>query len=168
MYNKVRDSIIITSPDFQDGGMIPTRYTYDGENISPCLNWQGISKDTNSLIIIMEDRDIPMPQIPLFTWVHWIVYNISPDISTLSRAIPECETIEGGALQGMTSYRRFGYSGPHPVSGIHRYYFNILATDIMIDLQPKDATRKKIFKSIKGHLLAKGTLVGRYGRLKIK
>lgn len=148
--------------------MIPARYTYDGENISPCINWQGTPKNTNSLIIIMEDRDIPMPQIRLFTCVHWIVYNISPDISTLPRAIPECETIEGGALQGMTSYRIFGYSGPHPVFGIHRYCFNILAIDIMVDLKPKDATRKNILKNIEGHLLAKGTLVGRYGRLKIK
>jgi len=164
---KRKSSIIITSSDFQAGEMIPSKYTCDGENVSPCLMWEGIPTGTASLIIIMEDRDIPMPQIPLFTWVHWIVYNLPPNMNSLPEAVPSSVILEGGALHGMTSYRRFGYSGPRPVSGTHRYYFNLYAADIMLDLQPKDATKKKIFQALEGHLLAKGELMGRYRKPKL-
>lgn len=164
MVDNSQRTITVTSPAFQDGGLIPIRYTAEAENVSPCIEWKGIPSGTVSIVIITEDRDIPMPQIPLFTWVHWIVYNIPPDTLSISEAVLVSETLEGGGQQGFTSYRKHGYSGPLPVSGVHKYYFTVYAVDIKVNLEPRKATKKRILKKIDGHILAKGVLMGRYRR----
>ena len=112
----------------------------------------------------MEDHDIPMPWLRLFTWVHWIVYNIPPDMGSLPEAIPAGETLESGAQQGMTSYRRSAYGGPAPLSGTHQYYFKVYAVDTTLTLTPKEATKKRILKAINGRILAEGILIGQYSR----
>ena len=164
MVDNSQKTLEVTCPAFQDGGLIPIRYTAEAENVSPCIEWEGIPKGTESILIIAEDRDIPMPQIPLFTWVHWIVYNVPSDTSSIPEAVPVSETLEGGGQQGFTSYRKHGYSGPLPVSGTHKYYFTLYAVDIKVNLEPRKATKKRILKAIDGHILSKGVLMGRYRR----
>jgi len=157
-------TLTVTSPAFDNGGSIPSKYTCDSENVSPGIAWEGVPEGTRSLIIIMEDHDIPMPWLRLFTWVHWIVYNIPPDIGSLAEALPTTETLDSGAVQGRTSYRRAGYGGPAPLSGTHRYNFKVYAVDTMLDLEPKKATKKRILKAIQGHILAESELIGCYRR----
>lgn len=168
MPSKIQMTLTVNSPAFDNGGVIPSKYTCDGENVSPGIAWEGVPEGTRSLIIIMEDHDIPMPWLRLFTWVHWIVYNIPPDMGSLPEAIPAGETLESGAQQGRTSYRRSSYGGPAPLSGTHQYYFKVYAVDTILALTPKDATKKRILKAIKGHILAEGILIGRYSRRSLK
>ena len=66
----------------------------------------------------------------------------------------------------MTSYKKSGYQGPCPPFGTHRYFFKVYALDIMLDLEPKKAIKKKILKAIEGHVLAYGELMGKYKRKK--
>ena len=95
-------ALTITSPALDNRGVIAPRYTCDGENVSPGIAWEGVPEGTRSLIVIMEDRDIPMPWLRLFTWIHWIVYNIPPDLQSLPEAIPVGATPAEGTLAGAT------------------------------------------------------------------
>lgn len=156
--------LTVTSPAFDNEGMIPSKYTCEGENVSPGISWKNVPEGTGSLIVIMEDRDIPMTWLRIFTWIHWIVYNIPPDMKSIPEAITVGEALENGAQQGMTSYRKMGYGGPAPVSGTHRYYFKVYAIDKMLTLEPEKATKKRILKEIKGHTLAEGIIMGKYSR----
>ena len=161
MTDEIKTTLTISSPAFEDGGTMPSKYTADGENVSPAIAWEA-----KSLVVIMDDPDIPTPWLSLFTWNHWIVFNIPPDQSSLSEAIPVSETVEGGALQGLTSYKKHGYGGPDPLTGTHQYVFKVYALDKMIDLMPREATKEAIMKAIKGHVLSYGVLVGKYKKQK--
>jgi Raf kinase inhibitor-like YbhB/YbcL family protein len=164
MSEKVQAAFTITSPAFDSGGMMPPKHSLNNENVSPGIAWEGVPEGTRSLVIIMEDSDVPTPRIRLFTWVHWIVYNVLPDLGALPEALPVTETLESGALQGRTSFRKSGYGGPAPLSGTHRYNFKAYAVDTMLDLEPKKATKKRILKAIQGHILAESELTGCYKR----
>jgi Raf kinase inhibitor-like YbhB/YbcL family protein len=150
--------ITITSSAFQDGGMIPSKYTCDGQDISPPLTWEGVPAGTKSLALISDDPDAPMG-----TWVHWVMYNIPPDIGELPENVPMDEVLSNGAKQGLTDFRRVGYGGPCPPSGTHRYFFKIYALDIVTDLDA-GATKKQLLAAMKGHILAEGQLIGKYKR----
>ena len=67
-------SIKLTSPAFEEGGMIHSKYTCDSDDISPRLDWENIPEGTKSIAIIMDDPDAPRG-----TWVHWVIYNIRQD-----------------------------------------------------------------------------------------
>ncbi len=76
----------LASSAFADGGAIPAIYTCDGEDVSPPLAWSGIPAGARSLVLIVEDPDAPDPQAPKMTWVHWVLYNIPPQIRGLREA----------------------------------------------------------------------------------
>ena len=165
MPDKVQSVLTVTSPAFEEGKMIPSKYTCDGENLSPGIAWGDVPEGTKSLVIIMEDPVIQMRGLWLYAWVHWIVYNIPSDVSSLPEAIPAAGTLESGARQGMTSFRRVGYGGPCPLFGTRRYYFQVYAVNAMVDkLEPQGATKREIMKAIEGRILAKGLLMGKYQR----
>ncbi len=148
--------IKITSTAFEEGGMIPRKYTCQGEDISPPLSWDSVPDGTKSIALISDD-----PDAPVGTWVHWVLYNLPADTRELSENIPPQETLPNGAKHGMTDFGRIGYGGPCPPSGTHRYYFTIYALDIKIDLDA-GATKKQLLKAMEGHILAQGQLMGRY------
>ena len=152
-------AITVTSPVFQEGGMIPSKYTCDGEDISPPLKWEGLPAGTKSIALICDDPDAPMK-----TWVHWVIWNIPGDVKELSENIPPDKTLPDGSKQGITDFRRHGYGGPCPPSGTHRYYFKIYALDANLDLV-NTATKKDLLKTMEGHhILAEGQLMGKYKR----
>jgi Raf kinase inhibitor-like YbhB/YbcL family protein len=152
--------IKITSPAFEEGGMIPSRYTCDGEDISPPLQWEGVPEGTMSIALISDDPDAPMG-----TWVHWVVYNIPPDKTELAENFGDDETLPDGTRQGLNSFRNIGYGGPCPPSGTHRYFFKIYAVDKIIDVV-SIADKPTLLKAMEGHILGQGRLMGKYARKK--
>ncbi len=146
----------ITSPAFEQGSMIPEKYTCKGKDISPPLIWGGVPEGTKSICLICDDPDAPMG-----TWVHWVIYSIPPNTTGLPEGIPPKGILENGSTQGRNDFRKIGYGGPCPPAGTHRYYFRIYAIDTKIDLEP-GATKKELLKIIEGHILAQGQLMGKY------
>jgi len=151
-------AITVSSPAFHEGGMIPVKYTCDGEDISPPLTFEGIPKETKSLTLISDDPDAPMG-----TWVHWVFYNLPPDTKNVQEKVPSDEKLKNSARHGLTDFGRFGYGGPCPPSGTHRYYFKVYALDVMLTISGK-VTKKDVVKAMEGHILAEGRLMGKYKR----
>lgn len=151
-------SIQLTSAAFEDGGMIPKKFTCDSENASPPLKWSGIPDGTQSISLICDD-----PDAPAGTWVHWVIYNMPGGVTGLPENIPSDRVLGNGAKQGMNDFRGLGYAGPCPPGGTHRYFFKIYALDIEIDLEP-GATKTELFKAMKEHILGEGQLMGKYTR----
>jgi Raf kinase inhibitor-like YbhB/YbcL family protein len=150
--------IKITSSAFQQEGMIPSKYTCDGADVSPPLQWDEIPEDTKSIALINDDPDAPMG-----TWVHWALYNLPADTKELAENIPPEETLPNGAKQGITDFGRIGYGGPCPPSGTHRYFFKIYALDSQLELE-SGANKNQLLKAMEGHILAQGELMGKYKR----
>jgi len=151
-------AITITSTAFTEGSMIPRQYTCDGEDISPPLAWSGVPDGTKSLALICDDPDAPMG-----TWVHWVLFNIPAHIMELPTKIPPEKIIQNGAKHGINDFRKFGYGGPCPPGGTHRYYFKLYALDTEINLEA-GITKAQLLKTMEGHILAEGQLMGRYKR----
>jgi Raf kinase inhibitor-like YbhB/YbcL family protein len=153
-------NIQITSNAFQEGEMIPIKYTCDGSDRSPALSWSNIPEDTQTLALICEDPDAPSG-----TFVHWIIYNISPTVTGLAEGVPAVELLPDGTIQGQNDFKRIGYGGPCPPSGDspHRYFFRLYALDTEIQLSA-GASREEFTRAIEGHILAGGHLMGTYQR----
>ncbi len=150
--------IKIKSPGFVPGGKIPGKYTCDGMDISPPLAWTSGPGGTKTFALICDDPDAPMG-----TWVHWVIFNLPPDIIELRENVPPERKLESGAKQGMNDFRKIGYGGPCPPGGIHRYYFKFYALDTEVNLEA-GATKSELLKAMEGHILAEGQLMGRYER----
>ena len=148
----------ITSSAFEDGGLIPAKYTCDGADISPPLQWDGPPEGTRSIALICDD-----PDAPVGTFVHWVLFNLPPETKELVENVPADETLPNGAKQGTSDFGRIGYGGPCPPSGTHRYFFKIYALDTEIDLAV-GAGKSQLLKAIEGHILAQGQLIGKYKR----
>ena len=144
---------------FPSGGTIPKKYTCDGADVSPALEWSGAPAGTQSFALIADD-----PDAPVGTWTHWVIWNIPTNSTSLSEAVPKSEQLPDGARQGRNDFKRVGYGGPCPPAGKpHRYFFKLSALDTKPDVPP-GADRKELEKAMKGHILASGELVGKYGR----
>lgn len=150
--------IRIESPAFKEGGMIPVKYTCDGEDVSPALTWGDLPSGTRSIALISDD-----PDAPVGTWVHWVLYNLPPDLRALPENVPPDKTLENGAVHGTNDFKRPGYGGPCPPGGTHRYFFKLYALDKKIDLA-HGATKAQLAKSMEGHILDSGQLMGKYKR----
>ncbi|MCZ7399454.1 MAG: YbhB/YbcL family Raf kinase inhibitor-like protein [Candidatus Methanoperedens sp.] len=153
------EKISISSEAFKENGTIPDEYTCEGKDISPPLSWEGLPAGTKSIALIADDPDAPGR-----AFVHWVIYNIPGSTQKLAKGIPKKEKLDDGSLQGMTDFGRAGYGGPCPPPGKpHRYFFKIYAIDKILDL-PSGASREDVEAAMKGHILAKGELIGKYAR----
>ncbi|HEX8888973.1 MAG TPA: YbhB/YbcL family Raf kinase inhibitor-like protein [Pyrinomonadaceae bacterium] len=146
----------VTSKAFQEGGMIPKKYTCDDANISPPLAWDSVPEKAKSLALITDDPDAPGK-----TWVHWVAFNIPANVKELPENIPAQEAISVGGHQGTNDFKKLGYGGPCPPSGTHRYYFHLYALDTFLNLD-SSATKDQLLKAMEGHVLAEGELMGKY------
>lgn len=143
----------LTSNSFANGETIPRRYTCDDADVSPHLAWSELPAGVASLALIADD-----PDAPAGTWVHWVLYNLPPDLSELP------EGVKGVGVQGKNDFGRLGYGGPCPPRGkAHRYFFKLYALDNMLDLK-EGATKARLLQAMEGHILAQGEWMGRYGR----
>ena len=150
--------IKMRSSAFEEGGMIPNKYTCDDVDVSPPLAWDEVPDGTKGFALICDDPDAPMG-----TWVHWVLYDLPPTTRALPENIPTKETLENGAKQGTNDFRKIGYGGPCPPGGTHRYYFKLYALDIALNRDP-GMTKAELLKAMEGHILAEGQLMGRYKR----
>ena len=148
----------LASPAFTEGSMIPIKYTCDGQDISPPLAWKDVPTGTKSLALISDDPDAPMG-----TWVHWVAYNIPPNITNLGENVRPEKEFPNGMRQGSNDWPRIGYGGPCPPSGTHRYYFKLYALDTTLKLE-QGATKAQVLQAMKDHVLAEAQLVGKYKR----
>ncbi len=144
--------LIVESPAFTNKGIIPQKYTCDGDNISPPLRIENITEGIQSLALIVEDPDAPSG-----TFDHWVVWNIPP-----MREIKE-DTVPG--TEGLNSFGKHSYGGPCPPSGVHRYFFKVYALDNTMILGP-DAKKGDVLSAIQGHVLAHGEIIGLYAKEK--
>ena len=151
--------IQVNSTAFAQGQPIPSRHAYDQEDISPDLQWSGVPSTAKSLALICDD-----PDAPVGTWVHWVLFNLPPGTQNLPEGVPKKELLESGALQGTNDFGKIGYGGPCPPPGKpHRYFFKLYALDAMLNLKA-GAKKADVERAMKGHILAPGELMGRYGR----
>ncbi|MBI5048287.1 MAG: YbhB/YbcL family Raf kinase inhibitor-like protein [Deltaproteobacteria bacterium] len=149
----------IKSTVFEDSGLIPRKHTCDGADISPPLTWTKPPAGTKSIVLICDDPDAPMG-----TWDHWVLYGLSPDTTSLPENVPPQKEVLKGAKQGINDFRKIGYGGPCPPKGpAHRYFFKIYALSAELNLSA-GVTKKDVEKAMKGHILAEGQLMGKYGR----
>jgi len=150
--------IELTSTAFDKGEMIPEQYTCDGKDTSPPLGWSNAPEGTKSFALICDD-----PDAPVGTWVHWVLYNIPGDAQALSEGQPKSKVLPNGATQGKNGWGKFGYGGPCPPSGKHRYYFKLYALSKTLELDP-GASKAQLLEAMDGHVLAEGQLKGKYKR----
>jgi len=152
-------TLSISSPGFQEGERIPAKYTCQGQDISPQLDWSGVPKEAKSLALIMDDPDAPGG---IFT--HWVIFNIPPDSLKLPEAVPTEPQLPGSARQGKNDFGTIGYSGPCPPPGRpHRYRFTIYALDKQLDLKA-GASKEQLIEAMGGHILNQARLTGTYQR----
>ena len=151
-------TIEVRSTAFEHGQPIPGRYTCDGEDLSPPLQWGLLPPGTVTLALIAEDPDAPRG-----TWVHWVMYNIPSEDLWLPEGVPPDSIQPDGSIQGLNDFRKIGYGGPCPPWGTHRYYFRLLALNTRLDLPP-GITRDRLLSAMEGHVIARGELMGTYSR----
>ncbi|MFO7971477.1 MAG: YbhB/YbcL family Raf kinase inhibitor-like protein [Desulfobacterales bacterium] len=148
----------LTSMAFSEGAMIPGKYTCDGADVSPPLNWGALPPGTKSLALICDD-----PDAPVGTWVHWVYYDIPAEREGLPENIATDERPAQGGTQGINDFRKIGYGGPCPPGGTHRYYFKLYALDTILNLSA-GATKKQVLKAMENHVIGQTQLMGKYRR----
>jgi len=151
----------LSSPAFQNGGKIPRIYTCQGDNVSPPLEIQNVSPKARSLVLIMDDPDVPKTLRKDGMYVHWVVYDITPTIVKIE------ENAEPFGILGKNTQGEEAYTGPCPPDREHRYFFKLYALDKRLDLAP-GATKEEVLKACEGHIIEQTELMGLYEKSKVK
>jgi hypothetical protein len=147
---------------FRHQGEIPSRYTCDGDDISPSLVWSGVPAGAKSLVLIVDDPDAPDPKAPKMTWVHWLLYNIPPTANGLPEHVAP-KNLPQGTLEGVNDWKRTGYGGPCPPIGCHRYFHKLYALDTVLPDMNRP-TKSRLEGAMKEHILSQTEIVGTYQR----
>lgn len=149
----------ITSSAFAQQAEIPRRYTCDGDDVSPPLQWRGVPSEARSLALIVDDPDAPDPKAPKMTYVHWVLVDMPPTATGLPEAATT-KSLPTGTREGVNDWKKTGYGGPCPPIGRHRYFFKLYALDRMLNLDRP--TKADVEKAMQGHIVAKAELMGTY------
>ncbi|HZT72954.1 MAG TPA: YbhB/YbcL family Raf kinase inhibitor-like protein [Terriglobales bacterium] len=154
------DPLVLRSPAFAANAPIPARFSCDGDNASPPLQWSDLPPRTVSLALILSDPDAPHG-----TFFHWLIWNLPPQgADGLPPAQDPQPRLANGAVQGTNDFRRLGYGGPCPPPGpAHHYVFTLYALDAKLAL-PAGATHGELEAAMRGHVLATARLVGTFAR----
>lgn len=153
-------AFVLNSPAFADGQAIPAKYTCDGENVSPPLEWRGAPAETRSFVLILDDPDAPSG---LFR--HWAVYNIPPDRTGLPEGAGSGAAREG-LPQGVNDFGQRRYDGPCPPRGHgpHLYHFRLAALDTPHLELPPTIKVAEVWTTARPYMIGEAELVGQYGR----
>ena len=153
-------SFTITSPGFKEMGEMPKKYTCEGSDTSPPLEWSGAPSSTKSFALIVDDPDAPDPAKPQRVWVHWVLYAIPPTTTKLAEGASTSGLPEGTKV-GKNDWSKTTYGSPCPPIGRHRYFHKIYALDKVLEF-PSSPTKAEVESAMKGHVLAHAELVGTY------
>ncbi len=146
--------MILQSSAFADGSPIPKKHTADGADVSPPLSWSDVPAGTQAFALICDDPDAPRA-----TWVHWVLFNLAADTTSLP------EGVTGVGADGGNDFGKVGYGGPSPPRGKpHRYYFKLYALDAPLPLA-EGATKAQVEQAMKGHVLGQAQWMGTYQRV---
>jgi Raf kinase inhibitor-like YbhB/YbcL family protein len=152
--------LVLTTTAFEAQDAIPTRYTADGDDVSPALSWSEDPPERASWVLLMEDPDAPQG-----TFTHWLVYDLPGDVHELPEAVPATERLVGGAGQGRNDFGTLGYRGPCPPAGTaHRYRFVLSALDTPLLGLRAGSSRAEVLSAMEGHVVGQAELLGTYGR----
>lgn len=152
-------AMTLRSEAFQEGGNIPAKFTCDGDDMSPPLNWGGMPAQTGSFALIVDDPDAPGG---VFT--HWVIFDLGANTHHLGEGVRPVPQLPDGATQGQNSFGKIGYGGPCPPQGpAHHYVFTVYALDVMLRLPP-GSSKEQVLGAMEGHILDQGQLVGLYQR----
>ncbi len=168
--SEVSMSLRLTSPAFPDGGKIPSKYTCDGENVNPELNISGVPDGTQSLVLVMDDPDIPQSVKEargIEKFDHWVLYNIEPETSKIPEgAFLLGQNTDGGlGQQGLNGRGEASYAGPCPPDREHRYIYRLYALSETLNFI-KPPTLDEVEQAAKGSSIADVTFIGKYERIK--
>lgn len=146
---------------FKNGDVLPKKYTCEGEDINPSLQWQQAPKNTQSFVLIVDDPDAPATKPD--SWVHWIVFNIPSTVMNLDENVAVA-TLKG-AKQGITNSGKSKFHGACPPfgDGVHHYHFTLYALDTTLDL-PEGVSKNELLTAMKNHILAEAVLMATYER----
>lgn len=150
--------LTITSPAFDAGGRIPRKYTCEGKDVSPPLEWSGAPANATSLVLIVDDPDAPDPKAPRMTWVHWVLYDLPPSSTGLAEG---AAALPPGTREGKNDWKETGWGGPCPPIGRHRYFHKLYALDVLLGDLGKP-TKAQLEAAMRGHVLAQAELVATY------
>jgi len=143
-------SFSISSSEFKDRENIPKRCTCQGDDYNPEIELSDFPDATKSLVLIMDDPDVIHNHS---SYIHWIVWDIPPTTTIEENSTP--------GVTGKNSAGTYGYTGPCPASGVHRYYITVYALDVLLNLG-KDSDKKSVEKAMEGHIIGKSELMGYY------
>jgi len=151
----------LTSPAFAQGESIPSKYTCDGDRMTnPPLTIYGIPTGTQSMVLLMEDPDVPK-EAGADTFDHWVLFNLPAVVTEISEGM-------SSGLAGVNSRGEHGYTGPCPPPQYepaeHRYFFRLYALDTELAL-PYGATKKQVLAAMEGHVIGEAELMGKYKRV---
>jgi len=147
-------AMTLASSAFRNGERIPAKYTCNGPDVSPPLNWTGAPNQTKSFVLILDDPDAR-------GFIHWVIFNIPSTMTGLKEAIPAKGELPNGAIQGGNDFGAIGYNGPCPPMGTHRYVFHLYALDITLGLSP-GVSKQAVLAAMNGHVLAEVELTALY------
>ncbi|MBO9559698.1 MAG: YbhB/YbcL family Raf kinase inhibitor-like protein [Caulobacter sp.] len=161
-FAEAEDTVTLASTAFEDGGSIPSRYTADGEGLSPPLYWRDVPPGAAAVALLVEDPDAPAPE-PL---VHLLAWDLPADLAELPEG--QLHSPDHGGLDenlGKNSFLGAGWLPPDPPTGHgpHLYVFQLFALDRRLSFDGHPG-RGAFLEAIEGHVLAKGMLVGTYER----
>lgn len=158
----VNACIEVSSPVFEYNGRIPERYTADGEGISPPVEWMGVPPQAKAAVLLVEDADSPTEE-PV---VHAIVWDLpGADVAIPEGALTSKGDERNNEAMGQNSYFNATYLPPDPPPGhgTHRYVFQVFALDTVPRFESPPG-RTALLHHIRGHVIAKGLLIGTYSR----
>ena len=153
----VEEKLNLTSLAFGHLGNIPVKYTCDGVKVNPPLEISGVSSEARSLVLIMEDPDVPKNLRPDGMWDHWLKFNLPPTLASIE------EGQDPGSLSGINTSKNLNYAPPCPPNREHRYFFYLYSLNTMLDLK-EGATKAELKAAMQGHILQETVLVGLYER----
>lgn len=148
----------LSSPAFQNHRGIPTRFSGEGDDVSPPLAWLGAPEGTRAFALICHDPDAPLVSPGTYGFVHWVLYNIPGSVTELAEGTSE-------HTAGVNNFDSSGYGGPMPPEGhgSHHYFFWILALDEELDLPP-GLSLWTLLEKVEPHVIGMNRLVGTYKR----
>jgi Raf kinase inhibitor-like YbhB/YbcL family protein len=166
-----KPGLTMTSPAFEDGAIIPNKYTGNSAAlpISPELQWTNVPDGTVSFALILDDQDNSLQKTTNMT-LHWMIFNIPGTARGLPEDVPHTEQLPDGSLQAkLTASRaipaRPGYKGmgAPPEGPYHHYVYWLFALDTKLSLD-SNASRTDVYNALNGHILDKAVLVSRFHR----